>query len=128
MKTILRLIIITMALNLSSCVQETHIKHLTLKVDMRSVNDFNSVGVRGSMTDKQWQETLPLIDNNNDSIYEITLSEKTAINSIEFKFVINNSDYELKGYDNRVINFEYKPETIIYETIFNNSEATITKN
>lgn len=106
-----------------SCVQQRHTKTVTFKVDMTAIEQPENIGVRGNFTSNPWNETVPLTDDNGDGVYEATLSQKTAFNKIQFKFVNNGEDYELKGADNRVIDFEYKPETIIYECIFNNSEV-----
>ncbi|MBC2846755.1 hypothetical protein [Winogradskyella flava] len=111
-----------------SCVQETHTKTVTFKVDMNAVENVSNVGIRGNFTDNPWTETVPLTDTNSDGIYEGTFSQKTAHNQIQFKFVNQGGDYELKDTDNRIIEFEYKPETITYEAVFNNPEAKITKN
>jgi hypothetical protein len=125
----LKYIIILIAFISQSCVQETHQKTVKFRVDMTSVPDKSKVGVRGIFNANSWNETAPLTDKNGDGIYEGTFSQKTAINAIEFKFV-NNDDYELKGQNNRIINFEYKPETIVYEAIYNNpnGEQIVIKN
>ena len=96
---------------------------------MTSVPDKSKVSVRGSFTSNAWTETMPLTNKNGDGIYEETFSQETAINAIEFKFM-NNNDYELKVQNNRIINFEYKPETIEYEAVFNNpnGEQIVIKN
>lgn len=125
-KHILLGITLISAFQLTSCVQETHLKTITFKVDMRSERTIDNVGVRGNFTDNAWNETLLLEDKDQDSIYEITLSKKTAINQIQFKFV-NQGEYELKGQDNRIIVFEYEPETISYEAVFNTKDSTIIK-
>lgn len=111
----------------SSCVQEIHLKTLTFKVDMTNVENAENVGIRGNFTNKPWKETAPLTDENNDGIYEGTFTQETAANQVEFKFVNQNSDFELKGSDNRTIQFEYKPETIVYEAVFNTPESKILK-
>ncbi len=117
----LRLTIIVVAVITQSCVQETHTKTITFKVDMTTVENPKNVGVRGSFTSNPWNDTAPLTDEDNDGIYEGTFSQKTAINKVEFKFVNNNSDYELTDLKNRVIEFEYKPEIITYKAVFNDS-------
>ena len=118
----LKLLLISLFLVSQSCVQETHTKTITFKVDMNSIENITNVGIRGNFTSNPWNETAPLADDNNDGIYEGTFSQKTAINSIEFKFV-NNNDFELKGQDNRTISFEYQPETIIFEAVFDNPKG-----
>jgi len=88
MKTLFKLIML--GLLLSSCVQETHLKTVTFKVDMSAIENASQVGVRGQFTDNPWTETFALTDENNDGIYEGTFSEKTAVNQVQFKFVHRN--------------------------------------
>ncbi|MCA0153913.1 hypothetical protein [Winogradskyella vincentii] len=128
MKNIKPIIIIAFGLILTSCVQEVHLKTITFKVDMSSIEAPEYVGVRGNFTDNSWNETILLKDQNNDGIYEGTLSKETAVNQIQFKFVNNNDEYELKDSNNRKISFEYKPETILYQAVFNDPKEKITKN
>ena len=127
MRSIKHIIGILAIFTFTSCVQETHLKTITFKVDMRSIENPTNVGIRGNFTDNPWNDTAPLTDENNDGIYEGTFSQKTAINQIQFKFVNQLTDYELPDSDNRIITFEYKPETIIYEATFNSFESKITK-
>lgn len=112
---------------LTSCVQKEHQKNVTFKVDTNGLENIESLGIRGSFLPNQWRESFPLTDDDNDGIYEVNFQETTAVNSITFKFVKNGFDYELKNSENRQINFEYKPETLIYQTKFNDTLATITK-
>ncbi len=118
----LKALLICIFITSQSCVQKTHIKNVTFKVDMSAVENPQNVGIRGNFTDNPWSDTAPLTDDNNDGIYEGTFSQKTAVNSVQFKFV-NNGEFELDGQDNRSIQFEYKPETIVYEAVFNNPEG-----
>lgn len=118
----LKALLLCLSITSQSCVQETHTKTVTFKIDMRGVENPENVGIRGNFTDNPWNDTAPLTDDNNDGIYEGTFSQKTAVNGIQFKFV-NNGEFELEGQDNRSIQFEYQPETIIYEGIFNNPEG-----
>ncbi|WP_299525828.1 hypothetical protein [Winogradskyella sp.] len=118
----LKAIIIYLLIITQSCVQETHTKTVTFKVDMNGVENTENIGIRGNFTSSPWNETAPLTDDDGDGIYEGTFSQKTAVNGIEFKFV-NNGEFELEGQNNRSIQFEYKPETIIYEAVFNNPEG-----
>lgn len=113
------LIVFTISFYLLSCVQETHIKTVTFKVDMTAVANVEHVGVKGNFTSSPWSNMYPLNDDNNDGIYEGNFSKSTTINQIQFKFVNQYNNYELEGMDNRVISFEYQPETILYEAIFN---------
>lgn len=111
----------------ASCVQKEHQKTVTFIVDTNGIDNIESLGIRGSFLPNQWRESYPLTDENNDGIYKVNFQEKTAVNRITFKFVKNGFDYELKNEENRKITFEYKPETLIYQTKFNDTTATIIK-
>jgi len=119
-KTIFYITIITI---ISSCVQEKHLKTVTFKVDMRGAKNIKNVGVRGQFTTPAWDKTFYLKDNDKDSIYEGTFSREAAQSGFAFKFVNQDSVYELKNQKNRFVKLEYKPETILYEAIFNNPES-----
>ncbi|PIA81978.1 hypothetical protein BFR04_11775 [Gaetbulibacter sp. 4G1] len=123
-KIILTTIVLLLFLN---CVQETHSKTITLKLDMRQVENINNVGARGGNAPLSWNKTFQLTDTNKDSIYEGKIELKSASFDIEFKFVNNTDEFELQDQNNRSIRFEYKPETIIYEAVFNNPDKHITK-
>ena len=124
MKKLIVLAVIVMV-TFANCVQEEYEKTITFKVDTNGIEDIESLGIRGDFLPNQWRESVPLTDDDNDGIYEISFSEKTASYGINFKFVKNGFDYELKEQDNREIVFEYKPENITYITTFNNAKATI---
>lgn len=108
----------------ASCVQKEYEKTITFKVDMTHVENVKNVGIKGNFTNQRWEETIPLTDENKDGIYVITLSQQTATNAIEFKFV-NNDIYELKDQENRRIQFEYKPEKITYAAKFDSIKFEI---
>lgn len=122
-KSIFFLIAITL---MTSCVQETHLKTINFKIDMRGIDNITNPGVRGQFTSPAWKELVSLTDEDNDSIYEAKVEFQAAQYDIKFKFV-NNGDYELQNQPNRSIKFEYEPENFIYEAVFNNPEARITK-
>ena len=94
---------------------------------MKDAQNFEAVGVRGDIKPLSWQETTPLSDDNNDSIYTTTLEFDTASNQLNFKFVINGQVFELDGSDNRVLPFEYKVEELIYSTSFDQQLYEIIK-
>jgi len=122
MKNYIKIASVLLIMTFSNCVQEEHEKKVTIQVDMNGVDNLESVGIRGDFLPNQWRETVPMTDHNNDGIYEISFSEKTAVYAIEFKFVKNNKEYELEGKDNRQLVFEYKPETIVYKAKYNNNK------
>ena len=77
----------------------------------------------GNLGSNPWNETVYLTDDNRDGIYEGTVKFQTAKNALAFKFVEHGDQFELEGQDNRSISFEYKPETILYEAVFNNHQT-----
>ncbi|MEO1485261.1 MAG: hypothetical protein AAFU57_05920 [Bacteroidota bacterium] len=117
-------IYIILLLGVTSCVQETHLKTVTFKVDATGLEGEKAIGIRGNFTPNAWEDVVPLTDEDRDGIYEIELSQKTAASTVEFKFV-NGETTELEGKENRTIQFEYREETLVYETQFDNPEANI---
>ena len=127
MRTPITLIIALACLVLSSCVQETHQKNITVAVDMTGVENVSNVGIRGNFTSPPWSETIPLEDTDGDGIYSGNFTRQAANDNISFKFVNQNDQFELQGQNNRSLQFEYKPETITYSAVFDNPEADITR-
>jgi|GEM_PF-2217985 len=101
-----------------SCVQQTHLKTVTFEVDLNGMKNISAVGLRGNFTSPPWEVTLPLTDKDNNGIFELTLSKSTAQNEVAFKFVDQDDRFESDCQPNRVITFEYRPETITYSTTF----------
>ena len=126
MKTIKLIAIVVLTLMTSSCVQETHLKTIIFKVDMRGAENISNLGVKGQFSSPSWEKTIPLTDENNDNIYEAQVEFRAAQYDVEFKFV-KNDEYELQDMPNRSIKFEYKPETFVYSATFNNPKSKITK-
>ncbi|WP_299124554.1 hypothetical protein [uncultured Winogradskyella sp.] len=127
MKLLKQLSTILLILLTASCVQQTQPKTIIVKLDMTEIKNHSKVGIRGNYP-LSWDETTFLSDEDNNGIYEETFEIYTANSTIEFKFVNNDSEFELQDQNNRSITFDYKPETIIYEAVFNNPEEKITKN
>lgn len=123
MKYLKAVFIIISAFALNNCVQKVQPKSITVKVDMSEIKNVKNVGLRG-VNPLSWHETTFLSDNNSDGIYEGTFDIYTANYDVEFKFVKNTDEFELKGQNNRSLTFEYKPETIIYEVVFDNIKQT----
>ena len=120
-------IICLLLISLVSCVQEEHLKTVTFTVDMRGVASVSEVGMKGEFTNPSWKVIVPLTDQNNDGIYETTLSQTTAVSNVEFKFV-HNGVYELQGQKNRTLRFEYKPETRTYTAVWNTPKENTNNN
>ena len=128
MKHIAYTIAFLVLLTCSSCVQETHIKTISFEVDAGSIGNIESLSIRGNMSPLSWDRDFPLTYDKIDSVYTATIEVNTAQNQMRFKFVKNSSEFELEGKDNRTIPFEYKPENILYKSIFDSSESQISKN
>ena len=126
MKLLQRFSLYLIVLVITGCVQDAKPKTIIVKVDMNSVDQPSKVGIRGNGP-LSWDETTYLSDTDGDGIYEETFNIYTTNNSIEFKFVNNDNEFELQDQNNRSLTFEYKPETITYEAVFNNPEEKITK-
>ncbi len=123
MKTILKISVLYILLALVSCVQKEHEKTVTFMVDMNSVKNADGVAIAGEFTSPPWSEKIPLTDEDNDGIYQFILTDQTAVSEMEFKFVKANGTYELKDQNNRVLRFEYRPETIVYEATFDEAKG-----
>lgn len=115
--------VVILLVSLCSCIQETHLKTIHFKVDMTGIENASDVGVRGEFGSDPWNETIYFNDKNGDGIYEGTVTKKTGQGGIRFKFVNHHDQFELSGQENRVIRFEYKPETISYKASFNDPNA-----
>ncbi len=126
MKTIKYIVILFFVTFLTNCVQDTPQKEITVKLDMKNVETVSNVGIRGQFP-LSWDETTYLEDTNNDGIYEGNFKIYTANNEVEFKFVNQDNQFELQDEKNRVLTFEYKPETIVVEAIFDNPKTKISK-
>ena len=120
-------ILVFLLIAMLSCVQEEFEKEITFLVDTYGIENVKSIGIRGDFLPKRWNESVSLSDDNNDGVYELTLTERTAVYGIEFKFVKNGLNYELKEQENREIIFRYQPEKIIYKTTFNNTNVELIK-
>ncbi|TBN06640.1 hypothetical protein EYD45_01785 [Hyunsoonleella flava] len=111
---------------LASCVQDKHTKTITFKVNMSKENNIEKVGIRSGLTSPPWSKTIYLTDDDNDSVFEGTFIYENAQSTFGFKFVNQDSIYELKDQNNRLLKFEYKPESILYMAEFNNPKGVQT--
>ena len=118
-------IISVILFSLGSCVQKTHQKTILFKLDMSGIENPTNVGVRGEFGSDPWSETLFLTDEDSDGIFEGSITKQTGQSGMEFKFVNNSDQFELSGQANRLISFEYLPETIVYQAKFNDPTAIV---
>ena len=122
MKNTTSFFLIILTTVITSCVQETQLKTIIFKVDFSKVQTIDNPSVKGQFTNPSWEKAIPLTDENNDNIYEAKVEFEAAQYGVQFKFE-NNGEYELEGRDNRFIKLKYMPETIHYETVFDNPEG-----
>lgn len=64
------------------------------------------VGVRGNIPPLSWDKTFFLEDADEDGIFTGTLTLKTDLPELQFKFVKNDHEYELEDGDNRFLTLE----------------------
>ena len=103
-------LIALIALSTSACVQKTIPHKVSVEVDMRQMEGIESVGIRGQYPPLSWNEDFILSDPDADSIYSGNFIMDIPYDDFQFKFVMNGSNFELQGQDNRVLNFEGKTE------------------
>lgn len=106
------------------CVQQTQPKTITFKLKLEDTEDVKSVGLRGNLAPLSWDQNIPLTYSDMDGTYETKIQMNTANFALQFKFVVNDSIFELKQMDNRQIQFKYQPETIVYNAVYNSPEPT----
>ncbi|MEM6802931.1 MAG: hypothetical protein AAF696_16090 [Bacteroidota bacterium] len=115
MKNILWMLGITLIS--SACVQKTIPHTVSIEVDMRQLEGVESVGIRGQYPPLSWNEDFPLSDPDADSIYSGSFIMDIPYDDFQFKFVMNGSEFELAGQDNRVLTFEGKTE-VSFQAVF----------
>lgn len=91
-----------------ACVQPTIEHKIEVELDMRKLGDIQAVGIRGEYPPLSWNTDLPLTDPDGDGIYTGNFIMDIPYDSFQYKFVLNGSEFELPGQDNRVLNFEGK--------------------
>ncbi|MDO1500740.1 CBM20 domain-containing protein [Winogradskyella maritima] len=119
MKHIKNLIFGILALSFLSCVQQTQTKKISFQLKLENPSEVTSVGLRGNLEPLSWKSTMPLTYFEKDNVYRTEIELSTANFDLEFKFVVNDSVFELKNQNNRQIQFKYEPESIVYKAIYN---------
>ncbi len=122
-KSIAAISILFLTTILFGCVQEQHEKKVTFKVNTNGTAAIAGVAIAGEFSSPPWSTAIPLKDVNADGIYEITITDKTAVREMEFKFVTTDGTYELEDKDNRILHFQYRPETLVYEAEFDKPDG-----
>lgn len=114
------LIISTIALFLTSCVQKVYERKVTFLLHTEQLKNIGKVGLRGNEKPLSWRSDLEMKAIKKDSLYSATVTFLTGYKFTEVKFVVNN-EFELQEKDNRRIIFNENGETI-YEATFNKEQ------
>lgn len=116
-----RFYLLAVLLCLLSCNAQEY--KVTFKVDMTS-EEIKEVGIRGNISPLSENKDYPLLDENGDGIYEVTVTFKTSTKNLRFKFT-NGESTELQGSDNRILWFKTEPinaEYVYNEYIYHSPE------
>ena len=104
-----------------ACVQPTYPHKIMVELDMREVEQFQTVGVRGNLPPLSWNEDIALQDSDGDSIYTGSFVMDIPYHHFECKFVVDGKMYELTNQPNRRIEVEGKEE-IRYQAVFDQAK------
>lgn len=94
-----------------SCVQKTKKQKVEFMVDVRDIENVNSIGVRGSTPPLNWDQNFELKDDNNDSIYTGKIVFDIPYDFVELKLVKNQDEFELNNQPNRRLLFAKSGDT-----------------
>ncbi|BFG70986.1 hypothetical protein KACHI17_18670 [Sediminibacterium sp. KACHI17] len=101
---------------LASCVQKTYKKTVVFELDVSQLKDIQTVGLRGDDKPLDWDAGIPMTAIKKDTTYTVTATFVTGYKFTEVKFAVND-EFELKGKNNRRINFSEK-DTTYYKAVF----------
>lgn len=96
----------------TSCIQKTKTQTVTLLLDVSSVKDIKTVGVRGVEKPFSWGYDMKMEVVKKDSLYKKTFVTETGRLCTEIEFTINGN-FELQNKENRKIYFSDTKTTII---------------
>lgn len=120
MKIFKTLIICSITIYLTSCVQKTYERKVTFLLHTEQLKNIEKVGLRGKNRPLSWQKDLEMTAVKKDSLYSVTVTFLTGYKFAEVKFVVND-EFELQDKDNRRVVFNENGETI-YEATFNKEQ------
>lgn len=104
------------ALLITGCVQKTYQKTVVFELDVSQVKNIETVGIRGDDQPLSWDNSTAMTAIKKDTTYTVTATFVTGYKFTEVKFTVND-EFELKGKDNRRINFSEK-DTTYYKAVF----------
>ena len=120
MKKINLLFFILFCFLITSCVQDSYNQTVTVILDVSSIKDIKTVGVRGEGKPLSWDKDIEMNPLVKDSLYSATFTGKTGYLFAEIKFVVND-EIELKDKENRRVYFD-KTRKSIYKATFNKND------
>jgi hypothetical protein len=115
MKKYVLILLITL-LGLTSCVQKSYKRTVTLWIDVSGIKDIKTVGIRGENKPFSWDEDTEMEAVKKDSLYKKTFTIDTGRLCTEIKFTVNNN-FELQNKENRKVYFVAK-DTTLYKAKF----------
>lgn len=104
-------------LGLTSCVQKSYTRKVTLLLDVSGNKNIQQVGIRGENKPFSWDYDTEMEVVKKDSLYKKTFEINTGRLCTEIKFTING-EFELQNQENRKVYFAENGETI-YKAKFN---------
>ncbi len=116
MKIFALIIICTLPLFSTSCVQKAYEKTVTFTVDVSAVKNVKTVSLRGGEKPLKWQKDVVMTPIKQDSLYTATVTFLTGYKFTEVKFVVND-EFELKDKDNRRVEYSSSDKTL-YNAVF----------
>lgn len=120
MKLINYSLFLAFVFTISSCVQESNVRHIKVTLDVSAIDSITSVGIRGEGHPLSWQTDYPMQELVKDSLYTAVITTKTGYKFGECKFTVNG-DFELKGEENRRVYFA-ESDTTYYHAVFGIAE------
>ncbi len=104
-------------LGLTSCVQKSYTRKVTLLLDVSGSKNIQNVGIRGENKPFSWNNGITMKVIKKDSLYKKTFEIETGRLCTEIKFTLNGK-FELQNQINRKIYFNRAGETV-YKATFN---------
>ncbi len=117
MKKLLFIIVWTVLLFSTSCVQKSYEKTVVFTVDVSAIKDIKTVSLRGKEKPLNWRKGISMTPIKDDSLYTATVTFLTGYKFTEVKFVVND-EFELKDQDNRRVQYS-GADTTIYKAVYN---------
>jgi hypothetical protein len=116
MKKLILLSVFTI-LGLTSCVQKSYNRKVTLLLDVSGNKNIKTVGIRGEKKPFSWNEDVEMEVIKKDSLYKKTFEMNTGRLCTELKFTING-EFEFQNQENRKVYFSEDGATV-YKAKFN---------